>query len=276
MQDSNVPKNRRLIKFYFIFLLDIFKNLTKGFRAVRKWRRSRKTHRYLLPRGFTLIETMIILAVVGILSAVAAPSFASLLDSIKVDQAVTNVQNILQDTQRQAIRTSQVCAVQIPKNNGKGNGNNGNENGKGNNGNKNGKGNNGNKNGKENNTITGNCLTSGSPEIPNDITLATNMQGSPVANPLSNTSTLEIVDILFNALGSADFSIQSAVQAPQLPKDPTGKVVAFVDNPSVQKKCVAISSTLGLTRIGVYTGDTTPEGITDKGICTALDWKQQG
>jgi prepilin-type N-terminal cleavage/methylation domain-containing protein len=240
------------------FLLDISKDFKKGFRAVRNRRQSRKIYRHLLSRGFTLLEIMIILAVIGILGAATAPSFASLLDSIKVNQAITNVQNVLQDTQRQAIRTNQVCNVQIPTSNGKGNNGNGNGNG----------------NGK--NTITGNCLTSGSPEISNDITLATNMQGSPITNPLPNTSPLEVVDIKFNALGSADFSIQSAVQSPQLPTDPTGKVVAFVDNPSVQKKCVAISSTLGLTRIGIYTGDTTPAGITDKGVCTALDWKQQG
>lgn len=46
-------------------------------------------------------------------------------------------------------------------------------------------------------------------------------------------------------------------------------------NPNGSKKCVAISSTLGSTRVGVYTGSTAPTDITDKGVCTALNWKQQ-
>ena len=197
---------------------------------------------------------VVIVAVIGILGAVAAPSFTSLMDGMKVTQAVTDIQTVLQDTQRQAIRTSQPCAVKVPKNNGNGNGH-------------------GNGHGKK--TITGNCLTSGSPEVSDNVTLASNMQGSPEANTVPNVPALEVADIKFNTLGSAEFSIQSAVQSPLLPTDPTGKVVAFVDNPNVKKKCVAISSTLGLTRLGIYTGDITPTEITDRGVCTALDWKQQ-
>jgi hypothetical protein len=153
-----------------------------------------------------------------------------------------------------------VCAVQVPKSNSN-NGHNG-HNGNGNHGN-------------SKKTITGNCLTSGSPEVSDDVTLASNMQGSPVGNNVPNAPQVEVANITFNSLGSAEFSIQSAIQFPLLPPDPTGKVVAFVDNPNVKKKCVAISSTLGLTRVGIYTGDITPTEITDRGVCTALDWKQQ-
>jgi prepilin-type N-terminal cleavage/methylation domain-containing protein len=242
-------------------------------------RRSRKPHRRFWQRGFTLIEVMVIIMVVGILAAIAAPSFGSLLDSVKVNQTVTDLRTVLQDTQRQAIRKNQTCTVQVPNaNSNSGNGNNGNNgnhgngnhgNGKGNNGN--GNGNNGNGNNSNNLLVQGNCLTSGSPELAENIGLATNLQSSSATPGSSNTIELE-----FGTLGSAEFTIQTAITAPATPRDPSGKVIAFAEsNPQVQKKCVAISSTLGLTRIGTYTGGTSPREITDSGVCTALDWKQQ-
>lgn len=210
---------------------------------------------------------LVVIALVGILGAIAAPSFGSLLDSIKVDQTVTELRTVFQDTQRHAIRTSQVCVVQVPTNNNTGpsslpqwwldllakffpsSGS-----------------------GSGQKTITGNCLTSGSPQLSEDVDLASNVQA---VKSSSNSSSGRIL-IQFGALGSADFSIASAVQPPAIPSDPTGKVVAFIaDKPGVKKKCVAISGTLGLTRVGTYTGGTTPADITDRGVCTALDWKRQ-
>ena len=217
-------------------------------------KRHHRTQR-IWQRGFTLIEMIVIIAVIGILGAVAAPSFMAMMDGVKVTQTVTNLQTALQDTQRQAIRKNQICTVQVPQKNGNGNGR-------------------GNGDGNQN-KITGNCLTSGSPELSDNVNLATNMQSIVPVVPLPTVSSSNTVEVKFGTLGSADFSILSAVTLPLLPIDPTGKVVAFVENPNVAKKCVAISSTLGLTRVGIYTGSTTPANITDKGICTALDWKQQ-
>jgi prepilin-type N-terminal cleavage/methylation domain-containing protein len=240
-------------------------------------RRSRKTHRRVWQRGFTLVEVMVIVMVVGILAATAVPSFGSLLDSIKVNQTVTDLRTTLQDTQRQAIRKNQTCTVQVPNaNSNGGNGNNGNNgnHGKGNNGNgngNNGNGNNGNGNNGNKQLVQGNCLTSGSPELADNIGLATNLQASS-ATPGSSSA----IELKFGSLGSAEFTIQTAITAPAAPRDPSGKVVAFSESsPQVQKKCVAISSTLGLTRIGTYSGGTSPREITDSGVCTALDWKQQ-
>jgi Tfp pilus assembly protein FimT len=207
-----------------------------------------------------------VISLVGILASVAAPSFASLLDSMKVDQTINEIRMALQDTQRQAIRTNQVCVVQVPTT--------------------------GNSpsasplpqwlqdliakyfpaGGSGSKKISGNCLTSGSPELSNAVDLASNLQTAQSAASSSSGSVV----VQYSPLGSADFAISSAVTPPATPVDPTGKVVAFIaSKPQVKKKCVAISSNLGLTRIGVYTGSTDPKEITDTGLCSALDWKQQ-
>jgi prepilin-type N-terminal cleavage/methylation domain-containing protein len=227
-------------------------------------RRSRRLHRQFWKRGFTLIEMVVIIAVVGILAAIAAPSFTSMMDSMKVDQSVVSLRTSLQENQRQAIRTSQVCTMQVPRGNGKGNNGNGN-------------GNNGNGNGKKK-SITSNCQTSESSEFPESINLASNLKTAvtPTSPSSETTPSSETIEVKFGPLGGAEFLISSAVQPPAIPLDPSGKVVAFIANkPQVKMKCVAISSTLGLTRIGTYTGSTVPAEITDKGVCTALDWKQQ-
>jgi prepilin-type N-terminal cleavage/methylation domain-containing protein len=232
-------------------------------------RRSRKRQLHFHPWGFTLIEMLVIIMIVGILAAIAAPSFGSLFDSIKVSQTVTELRSSLQETQRQSIRANKICETQVTSitENGKGKGN-----GKGNNGN--GKGNGGNINsGTVSNVVQGNCLAAGDQQLPDGVDLVTNIQTAVASSALPSSST---TTIRFVPSGSAEFSVLSASAQPSLPADPTGKLVAYISsNQQVQKKCVAISNTLGLTRIGTYTGNTDPAAITDSGVCTALDWKQQ-
>lgn len=68
-------------------------------------------------RGFTLAETAVIVVVVGILAAIAGPSFIGLMNKKQVDDALTRVQGALAEAQRQAIRRSQSCTVTIPEGN---------------------------------------------------------------------------------------------------------------------------------------------------------------
>ncbi|PSB46126.1 type IV pilin protein [Cyanosarcina cf. burmensis CCALA 770] len=64
-------------------------------------------------QGFTLIETLIVFVIVGILSAIAAPSFLSMFNRNKVNEALEQVRGALQEAQREAIRKSQSCTVTI-------------------------------------------------------------------------------------------------------------------------------------------------------------------
>jgi type II secretion system protein H len=221
-------------------------------------RRSRKQRLNFHLWGFTLIEMLIVIMVMGVVAAIAAPSLAGLLDSIKVSQTVTELRISLQETQRQAIRANKTCETQIT--------NTENEDPK--NGNRK-KSDNGNKARR----IQGDCLASGEQTLPDGVDMSTNIQSISTSSPPSGSNT---TTIRFVPSGSAEFTVLTTVPLPSLPSDPTGKIVAYITGKDqVQKKCIAVSNTLGLTRIGTYTGDTTPSAITDSGICSALDWKQQ-
>jgi type II secretory pathway pseudopilin PulG len=244
--------------------------------ALRK-RSNRRQRKY--PFGFTLIETLVIIVVMGVLAAVSAPSFIGLMDNLRVDQTIVEVRAALQTTQRQAIRRSQVCSVALQiedkdkddddDDNGKSNGNNkgksnGNSNGNGNgNGNSNGNGK------KTKNAVTGNCLASGEPNLPDDVSVATNIVSS---NPASSSSSN--FEIKYGVLGGAEFTIQGLNTTPT--RDSSGKIIAFVpERQNGRKKCIAVSSTLGLTRVGTYAGEIDPASITQTGVCTALEWNKQ-
>jgi prepilin-type N-terminal cleavage/methylation domain-containing protein len=181
-------------------------------------------------QGFSLIETLIIVVIIGILAAIAIPSFASSFDRFKLNQAVVEVRGVLQEAQRQAIRNSKPCEVEL------------------------------NLSDKQ---VTANCQITGDRQISNIIDMATNI--SLITGGMGNK-----IKIKFGILGTAEFSVVSSINPPP-PSDSSGKIVFYVSHSSLQdKKCLAISNTLGLTRAGAYAGNyTNANEITDSGICTA-------
>lgn len=65
-------------------------------------------------QGFTLIEILTVLLIIGILAAITVPSFLALLNKSKVSDALTKLRGALQETQREAIRKSKTCTIYLP------------------------------------------------------------------------------------------------------------------------------------------------------------------
>lgn len=64
-------------------------------------------------QGFTLIETLAVAIMVGILAAIAAPNLFGLLTRNRINQALSQIEGAIKEAQRQAIRQGKSCTVQI-------------------------------------------------------------------------------------------------------------------------------------------------------------------
>jgi Tfp pilus assembly protein FimT len=233
--------------------------------------------------GFTLIEMLVIVAVVGVLGLMSAPSLIATMDSVKIDQNIAEIRTALQDTQRQAIRRSRICSVTMDidtptpnsteSNRGHGSTNisinsdigsisiSSSSSGSSSSGSSSSSSSS--SSGSGTNTLAGNCLTTGNPDLPTGVDMATNLLGTSSAD----------VEVKFGVLGSAAFNVVNSSTTVQ---DPSGKIVTFISSKNnAQKKCIAISNTLGLTRVGQYSGGINPADITASGVCTALEWNKQ-
>lgn len=64
--------------------------------------------------GFTIAETSVILVIVGIVAAIAGPGFIRWYQSKQRDDGLARLESALRESQREAIRRSQDCTVNIP------------------------------------------------------------------------------------------------------------------------------------------------------------------
>lgn len=63
--------------------------------------------------GMTLLETLLVMVMLGILAAIAAPSFLDWLTQYRIDQAALQVENALEITQQEAMRRGRVCTLNL-------------------------------------------------------------------------------------------------------------------------------------------------------------------
>lgn len=66
--------------------------------------------------GFTLVETLVVIMIIGIMAVIAAPSMLGFLARSKVDKGFAALQSMVQITQREAIKKSQNCEITLPEN----------------------------------------------------------------------------------------------------------------------------------------------------------------
>lgn len=62
-------------------------------------------------QGFTILEALIVVVFVGILAAMAAPSYLAWSQRKKVDSAITSIEGAIKESQRQAMAKSRTCTV---------------------------------------------------------------------------------------------------------------------------------------------------------------------
>ena len=63
--------------------------------------------------GFTLMEMLVTVIVVGVIAAVASPNLIGMLNRNRVNEAVAQVEGAIKEAQKQAIRQGKACTVAI-------------------------------------------------------------------------------------------------------------------------------------------------------------------
>jgi prepilin-type N-terminal cleavage/methylation domain-containing protein len=66
-------------------------------------------------QGFTLIEGLVAIAVIGIFAAIAVPSFNAWLSNKKVDDVAAQLEGAIREAQAEAIKESKPCTLSISK-----------------------------------------------------------------------------------------------------------------------------------------------------------------
>lgn len=64
-------------------------------------------------RGFTLIEVITTVIIVGVLASIAAPNFLGMLNQARVKEGLSQVEGAIRETQRLAMRRGKTCKIRF-------------------------------------------------------------------------------------------------------------------------------------------------------------------
>ena len=64
-------------------------------------------------KGFTLVEMITAIIIVGVLASIAAPNFLGLLNRNRVNQSLSEVEGAVREAQRLAIRRGKTCSIRL-------------------------------------------------------------------------------------------------------------------------------------------------------------------
>jgi prepilin-type N-terminal cleavage/methylation domain-containing protein len=64
-------------------------------------------------KGFTLIEMLVTLIIIGVIASIAAPNFLGLLNQSRVKDGLAQVEGAIKESQRQAIRKGRICKIRF-------------------------------------------------------------------------------------------------------------------------------------------------------------------
>ncbi len=64
-------------------------------------------------KGFTLVEMIVTLVIVGVIASIAAPNFLGLLNQTRVKDGLAQVEGAIKEAQRQAIRRGKTCKIKF-------------------------------------------------------------------------------------------------------------------------------------------------------------------
>lgn len=83
----------------------------KGNKIMFLFYHKQSKNKYFQELGFTLFELLIVIVLIGILVAIATPSFFAMVNRKRVDDALNNVSGALKEAQREGMRKSKNCNV---------------------------------------------------------------------------------------------------------------------------------------------------------------------